>query len=136
MRIGSVAAQSGVSAQTLRFYEKRGILAPPARLTSGYRDYPDDTVRIVRFIRRAQRLGFSLVELRSLVRSGAGIGGNWRRLRPAFERKTAQLERDAQLLQASIAELRSCLESCGCCNPGKPCRSPRSAVPQTRGRST
>src|SRR6059036_1826289 len=68
LKIGEVAAQAGVSIQTLRYYERRGILEAPARRPSGYRDYPSDTVRVVRFIKRAQELGFTLTEVEELLR--------------------------------------------------------------------
>jgi DNA-binding transcriptional MerR regulator len=67
MRIGMVAAASGVSIETLRFYERRGLLAPPARLPSGYREYPDDAVRVVRFVKHAQDLGFTLDDIAGLL---------------------------------------------------------------------
>ena len=72
MRIGAVAAASGVSVETLRFYERRGLLAPPARLPSGYREYPTDAVRVVRFIKHAQDLGFTLEDVTGLLALAAG----------------------------------------------------------------
>jgi MerR family transcriptional regulator, mercuric resistance operon regulatory protein len=72
MRIGAVAAASGVSVETLRFYERRGLLAPPARLPSGYREYLNDAVRVVRFIRHAQDLGFTLEDITGLLALAAG----------------------------------------------------------------
>ena len=68
MRIGTAAAQAGVNIQTLRYYERRGLLPRPPRRTSGYREFPDDAVRIVRFIKRAQDLGFTLDEIEELLR--------------------------------------------------------------------
>ena len=68
MWIGEAAEQAGVNVQTLRYYERRGLLPKPPRRTSGYREFPDDAVRIVRFIRRAQDLGFSLDEVEELLR--------------------------------------------------------------------
>ena len=67
LRISEVAKRAGVSVQTLRFYERRGLLGPPPRTESGYRDYPDDAVLRVRFIKRAQRLGFTLDEVSRLL---------------------------------------------------------------------
>ena len=63
MRIGEVARQAGVNVQTLRYYERRGLLREPARRSSGYREYPPHTVRLIRFIKRAQELGFTLAEI-------------------------------------------------------------------------
>lgn len=67
MRIGDVATRAGVNTQTLRYYERRGILGGPKRSASGYREYPTDTVRLVRFIKRAQELGFTLTEIEELI---------------------------------------------------------------------
>src|SRR5262247_1461486 len=63
MRIGELARATGVNIQTIRFYERRGLLKQPRRLPSGYRDYPAGTVRIIAFIKRNQKVGFSLKEI-------------------------------------------------------------------------
>jgi hypothetical protein len=65
MRIGAAAEQAGVNVQTLRYYERRGLLPRPPRRTSGYREFPDEAVRVVRFVKRAQDLGFTLDESES-----------------------------------------------------------------------
>lgn len=67
MRIGELATQAGVGVQTLRYYERRGLLSQPERLVSGYRAYDATAVQQVRFIRRAQELGFTLQEIRDLL---------------------------------------------------------------------
>ncbi len=63
MKIGALARQTGTSVDTLRFYEEKGLLAPPRRTESGYRIYPPEAVSHVKFIKQAQALGFSLQEL-------------------------------------------------------------------------
>jgi MerR family mercuric resistance operon transcriptional regulator len=68
MFISEAAAQAGVNVQTIRYYERRGLLPRPARRPSGYRELPDEAVRVVRFIKRAQDLGFSLDEVAELLR--------------------------------------------------------------------
>jgi len=68
LRIGKVAIRAGVHRETLRYYERRGLIPPPLRRSSGYRDYPADTVERVRLIKWAQGLGFSLRELGELAR--------------------------------------------------------------------
>lgn len=67
MRIGEVAAETSVGVQTLRYYERRGLLPPAERQRSGQRTYGPDAVRRVRFIRRAQDLGFTLEEIDGLL---------------------------------------------------------------------
>ncbi|MDH6193383.1 DNA-binding transcriptional MerR regulator [Mycobacterium frederiksbergense] len=68
MRTSEVAAQARVNTQTLRYYERRGLLPEPKRTRSGYRTYTSDTVRVVRFVKRAQQLGFSLDDIDELLR--------------------------------------------------------------------
>ena len=68
LRIGDLAAQAGVSVDALRYYERRGLIRPTGRRPSGYREYPPEAVALVRFIKRAQALGFTLAEVDELVR--------------------------------------------------------------------
>ena len=67
LRAGEVAAQAGVNVQTLRYYERRGLLADPLRSNGGHRLYPPDTVSVLRVIKAAQRLGFTLDEVADLI---------------------------------------------------------------------
>ncbi len=68
LRIGTLAARTGVSVDALRYYERRGLLRPTGRRASGYREYPPEAAALVRFIKRAQALGFTLAEVEELVR--------------------------------------------------------------------
>jgi MerR family copper efflux transcriptional regulator len=67
LTIGEVAKQAQVRIETLRYYERRGLVAPPPRNGSNYRLYPQETVRRVQFIKRAQQRGFSLKEITELL---------------------------------------------------------------------
>jgi MerR family copper efflux transcriptional regulator len=67
MKIGELAARAEVNIQTLRFYEREGLLRPPARTASGYRSYMDSDLERVRFIRLCQGLGFTLREIQHLL---------------------------------------------------------------------
>lgn len=67
LTIGKLAVRSGVSVQTIRYYERSGLLPKPARTTTGYRVYSDAVVTTLRFIKHAQVLGFSLSEIRELL---------------------------------------------------------------------
>ncbi len=67
LSIGTVAREAGVGVETLRFYEREGLIENPPRRRSGYRQYPPETVDRVRFIRRAKDVGFSLREIRELL---------------------------------------------------------------------
>jgi MerR family mercuric resistance operon transcriptional regulator len=70
LRTGEVAEQAGVNIQTLRYYERRGLLAEPVRSIGGHRLYPPDTVTVLRVIKAAQRLGFTLDEVADLLAAG------------------------------------------------------------------
>ena len=70
LRSGEVAARAGVNIQTLRYYERRGLIAEPDRSIGGHRAYPPDTVALVNVIKSAQRLGFTLDEVAELLDAG------------------------------------------------------------------
>ncbi len=67
LTIGKVARLAGVGVETVRFYERKELIAEPPRLESGYRQYPEEAVSRIRFIRRAKELGFSLSEIGELL---------------------------------------------------------------------
>jgi len=113
MRIGEVAARAAVNIQTLRYYERRGLLPEPQRGSSGYRAYGPDAVRLVRFIKRAQELGFTLreiedlIELRESPRRGAEV-------RAVAAAKVEDIERRIQQLGAMRKALGGLVEACDC----------------------
>ncbi len=67
LTIGALADAAGVGRETVRFYERKGLLPDPPRTDSGYRNYPPESVERLRFIRRAQGLGFTLEEIAELL---------------------------------------------------------------------
>jgi DNA-binding transcriptional MerR regulator len=67
VRIGEVARWSGISAKTIRYYENRGVIDPPTRTMSGYRDYDADVLTRLTFIRSAQAIGLTLAEIREVI---------------------------------------------------------------------
>ncbi len=67
LTISKAARRAEVGVETIRFYERQGLIQIPPRPTSGYRPYPEETVRCVRFIRRAKELGFTLKEIKDLL---------------------------------------------------------------------
>jgi MerR family transcriptional regulator, copper efflux regulator len=88
--IGKLAARAGVSIDTVRYYERSGLLAPQTRLASGYRRYSELQVSRLRFIRRAQELGFSLKDIRELL--GLSKQRDVARVKRAAEKKLAEVE--------------------------------------------
>src|SRR5258707_9551136 len=100
MWITETAREAGVNTQTLRYYERRGLLPRPPRRESGYREYSADAVRVVRFIKRAQELGFSLDEIEALVRLRGVRRGERHRVRAIAERKIEDIDRKIAHLQS------------------------------------
>ena len=90
MAIGKIARRAGVSVDTVRYYEKNGLLAPTARLASGYRRYDEAQLRRLRFIREAQKLGFSLRDVRELL--GLSRQRDVTRVKRAAEKKLADVK--------------------------------------------
>ncbi|MEU4710905.1 MerR family transcriptional regulator [Nocardia salmonicida] len=108
MRSSELATCAGVNVQTLRYYERRGLLASPPRSSSGYRAYPTAAVAVVRFVKRAQDHGFTLEEIRELLDLAEGGPDDCEVVRALAEARMVQLaERiaDLQRMQQSLAEL-------------------------------
>ena len=112
MWIGETARAAGVNVQTLRYYERRGLLARTSRRESGYREYSTDDVRIVRFIKRAQELGFSLDEVGRLIRLRGVTRGDRHKVRAIAERKIADIDRKIAQLEALRTALEKLVRSC------------------------
>lgn len=91
LTIGKVAAQAGVGIDTVRFYERGGLLRRPRRTAAGYRLYDNDDVARLRFIRRAKSLGFSLEEIAELLALNDG-GGRRHSVREIAERRLVELK--------------------------------------------
>jgi Hg(II)-responsive transcriptional regulator len=112
MRTGEVAAEAGVNIQTLRYYEREGLLPEPPRRESGYRMYGPEAVRIVRFIKRAQELGFSLAEVESLLELAGGGPESCEAARALAEHRMAELEHRIADLTAMHDSLQRLVATC------------------------
>lgn len=121
MRSSEVAAAAGVNPQTLRYYERRGLLDEPVRSLGGHRVYPEAAVTTLRVIKAAQRLGFTLTEVSELldtarhrhaVGEGAGLQARAREKLAAVEVKIADLTVIAETLRAGIAAGCDDLQTC------------------------
>jgi DNA-binding transcriptional MerR regulator len=112
LRTGQVAKASGVNIQTVRFYEREGLLAPPKRSASGYRQYTDDAVRIVTFVKRAQELGFTLREAKQLLRLRSLGPKRAEAATFAAEKKLRAIDEKHRDLTAMRAALASLVDSC------------------------
>jgi len=112
LRTAEVARQAGVNIETLRFYERKGILAEPPRRASGYRDYPPETVSRVRFIKRAQELGFSLREIKELLELTTVPRAKSGRVRQLAQSKLAEIDHKIQDLEAMKRTLTDLVCAC------------------------
>jgi DNA-binding transcriptional MerR regulator len=107
-----VAAEAGVNVQTLRYYERRGLLDKPDRLESGYRVYRPDAVRVVRFVKGAQQLGFSLEEIESLLALAGGGPESCDAARALATGKVRQLDDKIAVLTAMRDSLNQLVDTC------------------------
>ncbi|MEU4194082.1 MerR family transcriptional regulator [Kribbella sp. NPDC026611] len=127
MRSGELAAAAAVNLQTLRYYERRGLLDEPSRSLGGHRDYPSSAVTTLRVIKASQRLGLTLVEISDLLDAarhrhargeGAGLQARSREKLADVEAKIADLTVIAETLRAGIAagcdDLRTCAGNPDC----------------------
>jgi DNA-binding transcriptional MerR regulator len=114
VRSGELAEAAGVNVQTLRYYERRGLLAKPARTPGGHRKYTDDDLTILRVIKTAQRLGFSLSEITTLIDLGRHHHGRHDRgLQAQAAAKLAEVEAKISDLEAIASTLRTAIDA-GC----------------------
>lgn len=117
VKSSEVAKAAGVNLQTLRYYERRGLVPEPDRRPSGYREYESSTVQRVRFIKRAQQLGFTLEEIAELL----ALRQVARRARPRAQAlavaKIATVDEKLRQLGAMRSALTQLIEACAC-EPG------------------
>jgi DNA-binding transcriptional MerR regulator len=136
LRTGELAERAGVNVQTLRYYERRGLLAAPARRPSGQREYAEDTVRLLRTIKAVQRLGFTLAEIEELLELSEHRRGT-QELHQRAQAKVAeidarigQLQQMRQTLMAVLAAECDSLTDCSC---GLGCPLPELEITGPRG---
>lgn len=112
MNIGEASAASGVTAKMIRHYEDSGLIRPPRRTTSNYRAYSDTDVHVLRFIKRARNLGFSVAEIKELL----GLWQNKARSSAAVKRIARdhidELERKIAELQSMVRTLEHLTHNC------------------------
>jgi MerR family gold-responsive transcriptional activator of gol and ges genes len=118
MNIGDAAAASGISAKMIRYYEDTGLLPPSARTASGYRSYGPREVRILRFIRRARDLGFSMAQIGDLLSLWQDKARHSSEVKRLAEDHLATLDRRIAEMQAMAATLRHL--SHACCGDDRP----------------
>ena len=112
LTIGQVAKMAGVGVETIRFYERKGLIDQPPRRESGYRSYPADVVRRIEFIKRAKELGFSLREIHELLRLRVEPGGTCAEVRKHAMDKIADVEKKIEDLSRIKKVLEKLAVSC------------------------
>lgn len=105
LKSGELAKAAGVNVETLRYYEKRGLIPEPPRRESGYRQYPPESVDRLIFIKSAQELGFTLEEIKDLLALRVDESATKAQVRQHAQAKVAQI--DAKI--AALSQMRSAL---------------------------
>jgi MerR family transcriptional regulator, copper efflux regulator len=112
MRIGRIAAQTAVSIDTLRFYERVGLIASPRRLFSGYRDYPNEVLDRLEFIKEAKGLGFTLREIKELLSEGVQSTRECGPVTHKAQQKLAEMDGEIAKLRRLRKTLRKMVRDC------------------------
>jgi MerR family transcriptional regulator, copper efflux regulator len=121
MKIGEVAERGAVNLQTIRYYEREGLLPEPPRLESGYRMFPESTVGRVRFIKRAQELGFTLSEIKELLSLRVDRQRSSGAVKALAESKIRDIESRIRALEAMKVALTHLSGKCSGKGPASDC---------------
>ncbi len=112
LTIGQVAKAAKVHVETLRYYERRGLVAKPPRSAALYRSYPEDTVPRVQFVKHAQALGFSLHEIRELLSLKAAPRARCGDVKRRAETKVDEIDAKVRALKAMRRALMRLVSQC------------------------
>jgi MerR family copper efflux transcriptional regulator len=112
LTIGQVAKAANVNVETLRYYERRGLVPKPPRNLSQYRRYPEDTPPRIKFVKHAQQLGFSLLEIRELLSLRARPKARCADVKTRAETKIVEIETKIRALQGMRTALRRLVSQC------------------------
>ncbi len=121
LTIGEVAKRSGIGLETVRFYERKGLIEEPPRTDSSYRQYPKDVVSRIRFIKRAKELGFSLKEISELLSLRVDPDTKCADVRKQTELKRADVGEKIRALQRIKTALKKLAASCVGTGPASEC---------------
>ena len=116
LTIGKVARKAGVGIETIRFYERKGLIEKPPRKESGYRQFPVETVSRIRFIRQAKELGFTLEEIKELLSLKHDLSAKSGDVKMKVESKIKDIRGKIRILQNMekiLAELANSCDGCG-----------------------
>ncbi|MER5209589.1 heavy metal-responsive transcriptional regulator [Streptomyces sp. NPDC002838] len=119
MRIGDLAATSGLTTKAIRFYEQAGLLPEPPRTPGGYRDYPERTTRRLAFIRDAQGAGLTLAEIRSVLALRDAGASPCTHVTALIDQHLADIDRRLTELRQTRAALRALTERAAATDPAE-----------------
>jgi MerR family mercuric resistance operon transcriptional regulator len=108
MTIGQLAQQAGVNVETIRYYQRRGLLHEPQKPAGGHRRYLPSVLKRIAFIRRAQALGFSLAEIEGLLKHSDGT--NWKETRQIAQKKLENLNLHIAQLRKMVDSLKALID--------------------------
>ena len=112
LTIGQLAQRAGVGVETIRFYEREGLISEPPRRPSGYRDYPLETVTQIVFIRRAKNLGFTLKEINELLDLRVRPRRNCSQVKQNADAKIADIDGKIASLRRMRGALKDLTKAC------------------------
>lgn len=135
LTIGKLAKLAGVGVETVRFYERKGLLEQPPRRESGYRQYPPEAVSRLRFIRRSKELGFSLSEIKDLMSLRLDESTACRDIQTRAEAKLAEVQGKIRALQNIEQSLKTLTKACASNTQTGPCPIIDALEPNSRGES-
>ena len=121
LTIGRLAREGQVNVETIRYYERRGLLPRPPRRPSGYRMFPPSAVQVLRFVKTAQGLGFSLEEIKELLALRIQPGRSCADVRGRAERKIGEIDQKIRTLQSMRKALVRLAAACSGRGPVSDC---------------
>lgn len=121
MKVSELARAAGVNPQTVRYYERVGLLPKPDRLESGYRDFGPDALRRLRFILEAKEIGFTLAEIQQLLGLDGASPDSCGCVRELVEARLADLEEKLAAIKRVRKTLKRVAQFCDENPPDKPC---------------
>lgn len=121
LKIGEVSKRSGIGVETVRFYEREGLIAKPPRQSSGYRAYPANVVPRLGFIRHAKALGFTLKEIRELLSLRVDPKASCSAVKARAQMKLTDIEEKIASFQRMRRTLRKLVDACDERRPTSEC---------------
>jgi Hg(II)-responsive transcriptional regulator len=121
LTIGQIARRTGIGIETIRFYERKGLIDEPPRKESGYRQYDENAIARLTFIQQAKTLGFSLREINELLSLRQKPGITSREIKQVAETKLADIENKMRLLRRMQRTLKKLVDKCPGNGPTNEC---------------